>query len=291
MITRELVDTSFLDNLVKRLVLEEVFHIVSTSSVFVPEWKRKFIDRGQVRLWPNLEGEWYEMTPGEAAREELKRYHPNVKMIARKSDFKMLDLTPPRYWRGNQYHGDMYYVDLSGAYAATYRNLTLDCCWPRCIGEFELNPIADRLWQWKTARNSVMGVCRSHTMQAVKGRKSWEQKFYNQYFSPHLWYTVQQVLHSLAEFALNLGAIYINTDCFIFRKQKQYILMAELLEFMNYETHVLQGEGVIWGWNSYALPGKATRNYNVDTERMVYIKAFEGSKTLKWYKSIVKKNF
>jgi len=287
-ITREVVDTRVMDEIATRLIREEIFHLVSTSSIFVPGWQRKFIDIGQVRLWPDLEGVIQELTPGEAARVELKRFYPDVKMRARKSDFKLLDLSSPRYWRGAPYHGNMYYVDLKGAYAATYRNLTLDCCWPRGMGELGLRDVANRLWGWKTARNSLMGIARSHTMQAVKGRKVWEQKFFNQYFSPHLWHSVQQVLHSLAEFALNLRAIYVNTDCFIFQREKQFFSMCDILEELDYETHVLKGEGHIWGWNSYSLPGKRTKKENGVSSRLVYVSPQEGKKTLRWYKHIIR---
>lgn len=247
------------------LIDSETYFIDGSDAIFCPMHNTRYIDQTSCDEWPDLDGEVMLMTPGEVARTELTRAFPEAKFRARKSDFKLLDISQPMYFTGHQYHGPMYYLDLVGAYASIYRWLTLDCCWPRGVGEMWLGPVAARLWYNKPARNSLVGLTRTHNLTGVKGKKSTNVHFINRFFNPALWHTVLQVLHDLASRALRYGCIYISTDCYIFRKERDYRKMADYLASLCFDTHRYEGDGHIWGWGSYSLPGRKKQERHTDT--------------------------
>lgn len=264
------------------------YYIDGNDSIYVPQLNTKFIDKTACQEWPNIHGEVLMMTPGEIARSELTRFFPDTNFRARKSDFKLLDISPPLYFLGRPYHGPLYYIDLRGAYASIYRWLTLDIAWPRGQGEMPLAGVAARLWNHKTARNSVIGITRSHEIMGVKGPKAFWVHYHNNYFNPHLWHTVQQVLHDIAHVALGYGAIYISTDCYMFPHRTGFYKMADLLQDVyQFETHQFLGDGHIWGWGSYSLPGRTKKLVRETNQKIIKVQG-KGD-TLKWLKKYISK--
>lgn len=265
---------------------EEIYYIEGNDSIFVPAENTRYVDKTACREWPDLDGEMVLMTPGEAARTELKRYYPDVNFRARKSDFKLLDISPPILFSGRQYHGHLWYVDLAGAYASIYRNLTLDCCWPRGYGDLLLKPVAQRLWNWKVARNSVVGVTRGYQMTGVKGRSVKAVNFHNPFFNPALWHTIQRVLHGIAGLAIRNGAIYVSTDCYIFNNARGYSRVVNYLEGLDFNLHKGDGDGDIRGWGSYSIEGvKGTARLQETNNHIDNIA--DDKETLKWYEKTV----
>lgn len=265
---------------------DNTYYILGTDSVFCPQLKTRYVDKTSTEEWPNLDGEVVLMTAGECARTELKRFYPDCNFRARKSDFKLLDIAPPMYFTGKQYHGPLYYYDLVGAYSSIYRWLTLDCCWPRGDGEMPLMRVADRLKGWKKARNSLVGVTRAYTMVGVKGQHQKEVRFHNPFFNAHLWRTIQAVLHDIASVALRRGAFYISTDCAMFPNRKGYQDTCALLEGTGFELHKGEGEGDIRGWGSYSISGfRGTARTQVTDTPLNNIQADE--RTLPWFKKLI----
>lgn len=266
-----------------------VYFIDSINSLFVPSLNTTYIDVNACQEWANLEGEVVLMTPGMAARTELKRYYPNVNLRARKSDFQLLDISPPAYWLGKPiYAKELYYYDLTAAYHQIYKHLTLDIAFPRGIGEYTLRPIADRLEQWKAARNSLVGITRGHTLTAVKGNKASIIKYHNPYFSPGLWGTIQHVLHDIAHHAVKLGCVYIGTDCYIFNTRRKSDYFREYLITFQMDYHAQSGPGEVTGWGSYQIEGGRKTNRRAVTTTILNNIVGERSATLKWLLKIKK---
>lgn len=276
-----------LETIEKSLQTDEIYYIQGQNSIFVPELQTRYVDITCTREWPNLDGEVVLMTPGEAARTELKRHYPDLNMRYTKRSFPLLDINPPMFYRG-QYYGELFYADICGAYHSIYRHLTIDCVWPRGIGEFPLRPVADRLAIWKVARNSLIGVTRSHLMTGVKGHYVKDVKFHNPYFNPALWRTVQAVLHDIATLAISNGAIYIATDGYIFRQARAYDRFTRVLEDIGFELHKGSGDGSIQGWGNYNINGfKSTKRSNQSFGRLDNINS--DGRSLKWLAKIIGK--
>lgn len=248
------------------LVANEEYFLDGADSFYCPSHNTRYIDQTACCEWPDVEGEVIMMTAGEVARTELLRAFPETQLRARKSDFKLLDISQPMYFTGAPYHGSLYYLDLVGAYASIYRWLTLDVAWPRGQGELWLAPVARRLWDNKPARNSLVGLTRSHTLIGVKGRKCTAVHFINRFFNPALWHTVLTILHDLASYALGYGAIYISTDCYMFKREREFNKMLSLLNSLQFDTHRYLGDGHIWGWGSYSVPGRKKAERHTETK-------------------------
>lgn len=236
------------------IIADKVFCIAGGSSLYVPEENTKYINRSVCKDWRDGDGEMVLMTPGEAARTELNRdFGPRNYSFARKSQFPLLDTSPPMFFGGPRVgHGT--YFDLSGAYWQIYRWLSLDVLWPRGSGstEYWLYDVAERLAHWKAARNSVVGLARSHTMTTYRGEVRKEQPFRNVFFAPMFWMTIQDVLHDLAATAMRHKAVYIATDGYII-PHKQVAKFRTFLDSWDLEYTEMSGNYDIRFFGGYHL--------------------------------------
>jgi hypothetical protein len=226
------------------------------------------------------------MTPSEAARAEIVRHYPTYNNRVRKETFKLLDIAPPMFYSGPR-TGELFYLDLKGAYVQIYQHLWLDQAYPRAMCEYPLWSIAQRLKDWKAARNGLIGLTRSHELYMVNGPRTYFQKYHNRYFNPHLWRQLQGILHSFAEYARQNGAIYIATDCYIFHNVVGFIKMEDMLKSLKMEVHRGHNDGAIYGWGSYSIPGvKSTKMVRRTTQRLNNL---EGDyKDLEWFTMLVR---
>lgn len=266
----------------------DVFHIVGNDSIFVPRENTSYINRNSCREWCNLDGEFTLMTPGEVARCELERYFPEVKMRARRSDFALLDIYGPMHYDGQLRQGVFTMFDLKGAYWQIYRYLTLDVRWPRGVGSLWLWDVANRLEGWKTARNTLVGVTRAHSITVYKGSKLQWQKFTNRWFNPHLWHTIMVVLHEIAAVALRLGCVYIATDSYIFDNDRAAGRFLNWTKEAGFDVHEYgRGEGTIRGWGSYSIDGVRGTARDTRTEhRLDNVDRHMEMETVKWLMKI-----
>lgn len=266
MIDRQYIEPKELREVMTHLERNCTYYIAGSSSIYVPAYRCKYIDKFQCKPWTDLDGLRIDMPPGEAARTELKREWPNLKRVGwNKRQVVLFDKRPPMHY-GGTYQGRATYVDLSGAYHQIYSKIWLDVCWPRGLhGRLPLRAVAERLSVWKAARNAIVGISRSRTAIGVKGRRRKELYMKNHYLSPALWATVQDVLHWIAAEALARGAIYVNTDGYIFP-----LSMDGCDEFMlflidnGFEFKIkAQGEADIRSWNAYAVGQVETQIYKL----------------------------
>lgn len=252
-IDRRVVDASQLRMVRSLLRARNEYYITGLHSIFIPSRQEKWLDKKVVRDWPDLDGEVVPMTPGEAARTELQREFPTLKKVGWFRDhIHLLDARWPMYF-ATKYHGDGAYFDIKSAYYQLYNRLWLDVCYPRGMGKLDLSPIAAKLQHWKAARNGLIGVTISRQTTGVKGPKRIKVTTTNQFLSPHLWATIQGLLNELAMTAIELGAIYVATDGYIFPKKSQYLVFGDFLKDVGLQYHYLYNEITIRGWSSYAV--------------------------------------
>ena len=75
-----------------------VFMMEGNGSFYVPKIRGKYMVDRIVREWPDLDGEVLPMTPGEAARTELKRAFPDLKRVGwNRPMVKLFDWRWPMY--------------------------------------------------------------------------------------------------------------------------------------------------------------------------------------------------
>lgn len=253
MIKRIVVDRMQLRMVRSMLRTRNTYFMVGLNSIYVPSRQEKWLDKAVVRDWPDLEGEIVPMTPGEAARTELRREFGELKRIGWKRDHvALLDARWPMYYSG-KFFGDGVYIDIKSAYYQIYSRLWLDVCFPRGMGTLDLGPVGDRLKHWKPARNGVIGVCISRNATGIKGPRRIKVPTTNPFLSPHLWATIQGILNELAMAAIELGAVYVATDGYIFPSHKPWDVFKRFLKEIGLQFHFKHTDIDIRGWSSYRV--------------------------------------
>lgn len=243
------------------LMREEIYHVAGASSIWVPQGKKKLLLSTHCRMWPDKDGVAVKMTSGEAARTELKRAFPGLDRVGwKRGHVKLFDWRPPIHFMRPR-SGQLTYIDLEAAYWQIYRQLWLDTPFPVGFGRLSLRPVADELETWKQARNAVIGVCRSRVTQGIRGKKRVSLRVKNPYLSPGLWATVQATLHEIAAVALDFGAVYINTDGYIFEGDP--IHFKSYLDDWGFRYSEKAGYGNVMGWNSYMVGSRETGLYKL----------------------------
>ena len=261
----ELMTERELNELAEELSRRGVWYTLGLSVITCKALGVRAIDVNVARTWPNLSGELEPMSPGQAAKTELSRAFPGLKRVGWHRDhIRLFDWRSPMYF-DEPYQGSGVYVDLKAAYWQVYKNLWLDTPFPRGVGTLSLAPVADALKDWKAARNAVLGISRSRTITGVRSGKRQEVSVTNHFLSPGLWATVQAVLHAIATKALEIGAIYINTDGFLFPDYTESLSFLDVLNEYGL-THEIRDSGTIdlKGWNNYRVGRTATALYRLE---------------------------
>jgi hypothetical protein len=258
-IERNVIPEKDLKSMRDELIRRETYFIGGVSSIYVPSLRAKWMSANSVMTWPDIDGIPTPMTPGEAARTELDRAFPGLKRVGwQPGMISLFDWRSPMHYGGPQ-AGEFIFIDLKSAYYQVYRRLWLNVPYPRGFGSLSLMPVAEALREWKQARNSVVGVCASREAIGIRGQERKALKIRNKYLSPGLWATVQAILHAIATLALFHGAVYINTDGYIFPSSSAWLDFTDTLLGLNFEWEFRAiGDGVIAGWNSYQVGDKST---------------------------------
>lgn len=251
----------------KQLFKEGVFHIRSNHSTYIPSRRQKIMLDKVTKDWLDLDGVFVPMTPGEAARTELKREFPGLKRVGwRGADVKLFDWRWPMFFKRKcNSHG--VYIDLVSAYLQIYEKIWLDITFPGGFGTLDLFPVARRLEKWKLARNAVIGMVSSRRSSATKDGKYLSISTQNNFLSPHLWASVQACLHELALLAEYHGAVYCMTDGYLFENggDAEEFEIALLMLGINYRK--ITGHVDVRGWQSWSMEGvKSTHLYRIGSD-------------------------
>ena len=250
------------------LQTHSIWFVAGINSLYIPSRQEKYLvthnKAGQpvCKEWIDLNGEKVLMSPGEAARTELKRHFPTLTRVGwQSSHIALLDKRWPMYYGGSQQHSKGMYIDLVGAYHQIYTRLWLDTAFPCGYGSLDLMPIAERLQSWKGARNALIGVIRSRDAIGVKGFKQTHMKTRNPFLSPGLGAVIQAILNDVAFQAVKIGAIYVATDGYIFPDHRwgEYF-QEKLFDWgLTFRSHT--GEVHLQRWGAYRVGNKQTKNY------------------------------
>jgi len=257
-----------LDNFRLWLINKEMYFVGGASSLYVPKLWAKYLVTSingrptDVRHWFDTDGEYLLMSPGEAARTELAREFPELKRVGwSKYHARLFDWKPPIACM-SPYRGEMVYTDLKSAYWQIYRRLTLDGGYPRGLGRLFLSPIADRLRDWKAARNAVIGTIRSRQAIGWRGTSPKFLKVTNPFLSPCRWATVMSILHEIAWKAISTGAIYVATDGFYHPSTHlAYWFQHWLVEDLGLQIRSEVDEAHFVCWGNYKFGQRETNLY------------------------------
>lgn len=263
--TKKLVSKSELDDIITFHKMKGHYIVAGSQSIFVRNTNTKYIDVKHCQTWPDLNGELVPMTSGEIVRTEVRREHPDKPIRKHyKSDAMLLDTAPPMVyletWKGYGCH-----IDLTAAYWNIYKFLTLDFSYPRSMGRYHLGKIAERLKDNKKARNSIIGMSRGGEATTWRGYNRGSVRISSPLYCPDLWHFVMCIMNELALIAVGCGAIYVNTDGYIFKEGGQVNFFKRMLALADLPYRVGWGDVDIKGWNAYKSPERerGTQWYNM----------------------------
>lgn len=255
------------------------------DSLYVLGSKMKYINKDVCNLWKNLDGEPIMMTPGEIARTELERYLGRKTDLPNKRKLDLLDFSVPRYFDGKvRDPAYLYYTDLNGAYWQIWRHLSLDCVWPRGMGEADMFWLGEELAHLKPARNAVAGITRSHQVRMFCRGEYIDNAFYNPWFNPAIWRHLMSALHEIASMALKHNCIYIATDGYLFESMVDWATFNCWLtdNQLTYKTD--NGIGYLTGWGSYKVGDKQTKRKRLQPTGINHFNVYNEEGMIKWLK-------
>jgi len=226
------------------------------SSFTTPSHKAKYIRRSECKRFQTADGERL-LLPGEAARIAVMEAYPEG--FSAPSVYNRLELGAPRFYQGQYWGRNIVYMDIKSAYAVIYSAVELDYLYPRSWGKMPLRPPAQRVWNWKPARNAIAGILYSKYLGMSQPGQP-KRKIFSiskKLFNPCVWYMTNAVLHEVANIALKLGCIYIATDAFIFPDTAPH---AEFREFVESRGLIMgdvyEGKANIAGFHKYHIWGE-----------------------------------
>jgi hypothetical protein len=224
------------------------------------KWRgTKYLLYSVCRDWPDLDGEIYLMTPGEAARTELRRAWPDLRRVGWPGRLaSLLQWQVPYVYQG-PYRGELVLVDIKSAFLSIYRHLWLDTAWPRGTGTLCLCGVGDHLADWKLARNSVIGIIRCTRVTMYYHNQNRSLSIRNNFLSPCLWATICTILQEISYLAAK--SIYWNTDGGLFTSFRAAKEFAEQVFDLGFAVTVSNGDGEVIGWNNYRIGSHMTENY------------------------------
>lgn len=244
------------------------------NSLLVPSEQTKYINIEACKEVINPKTQMLEfMLAGEYTKECLKEMYEPFRQNTKIAKHTLQNA--PIWYSGSYLQRELVYIDIKSCYYQLYKKLWLDFTEPymKPPKMIPLKPIAERLKDWKAARNSVMGYLASEYICNVYEKK--HHYIYiaksKKYFNPCILHCVNLMLHELATHALKLGSIYINTDGYFFLKNSRYPEMMRLLDKLGLEFRTILGLGDIYRFNAYRINGIALR----DTETEKHTKFFD----------------
>lgn len=220
------------------------------------------------------------------AYETLRKHYPDLSLKWRKDELRYLDAKAPQVFKG-EYWGQLGYIDIKSAHAQIYQYLYLHSEAPFRRQKFPLYFVAKDLFSYKLARNCVVGICRSVEDKWVeKGEVSYHNKV-NPFLSPTLWWQVAGILNQIALVMLAYGAIWINTDGYLFDREEGYRKAIHWL--LDHEIKIEHGfsSGYILAINNYYVAGLKTCDtdsivgkpvYNIDHPDIDFLRGWKDNR-------------
>lgn len=215
------------------------------SSVIVPSWG-ECIARSDVC--------YGQQTASQIAYTCLRSNFPGLALKWQQSEMKLLDSRVPQVYNG-LYSGPLYYLDIKSAFAQLYKHLFLHSRFPFKSQKYSLQPVAEQLWDMKVARNAVVGQCRSTQNKWATRHKVWYTPKHNKFLSPTLWAQLTGILNQVAVQMLEYGAVWVNTDGYLFTKRHHWIAGKRFLTNQGIAFGEGQGQGYIKSLQNIRVEG------------------------------------
>lgn len=199
-------------------------------------------------------------TPGDIVRDYLDYYHP-ARLHATGSQAKLITehKTTPLYLRPSIV-ADATYIDISAAYWSILKvtGWNVDYFPGRWLIPGRI-PADFPLPNHKVARAILVSAGLSSRTVLWTGSEFKHVKTRNTHVNFGLWTVVQDILHSIAVYAVGLGAVYVHTDGYILPTKHAHELSSYIREWGLDAGIKGQGSACIWGFGNFWVGEKRSK--------------------------------
>lgn len=238
------------------------------------------------------------MTPGIATYNALKASHISDGAPYRWTAPEMAYLScesPSFYLKSlNGYTGYICSIDLDSSYYQIYRHLSWRGRYPTKKMKYFIGDTFDHLSDWKAARSAVVGIARSrYEKWDTGGQVEKVRKELNPYLSPYLWKCVSTILGIFAKTAVSMGAVYVDTDGYLFLDPGQAMKFKEFLSNCEMDYHSFENANSTfhsWQWYEIGDDHAVGREYSGRPDNRDNLK-FASEKDLKLFRFYIERKF
>lgn len=253
----------FWNEIAKRIQSDRDFEgaFVGAYSITVPKLNKTFVSNRH--LWIGK--------PVSAASIARRLLYTSLPLLKRKRipwnrrALPLLDIPHPLFCIPSTNIGNLFYFDLRGAYYSIYKRLPLEF-WFNGVrslgGELKFEDfLPPDLRDYKLLRNCIVGCMRTRESRRVRGGRVVITNNHNALLSPYHWGFIAHLLHAIANKAVDLGAIYYNTDGAIFLNLEEGLKWSSFVAELGLTPDLKQhGIGYVHGVGRYKIGGDVVGN-------------------------------
>lgn len=243
-------------DIAKRIQSDRAFEgaFVGTYSITVPKLNTTFVSNRH--LWAEKP-----VSASSVARRLLYTGLPllNRKRIPwNKRALPLLNIPHPLFCIPTMRCANLFYFDIKGAYYSIYSKLPLEF-WFNGVrslgGELRFGDfLPSDLRDYKLLRNCLVGCFRQTQSRRIRTGRVVIAHNFNALLSPYHWGFIAHLLHLIAQKAVDLGAIYYNTDGAIFTSLEDGLKWTRFVENLGLVPDLKQhGVGYVLGIGRYKI--------------------------------------
>lgn len=227
----------------------------------LPKLKERWVKSNSALLLGNLA-----LTPGDAVRDYLDFYHPKtLRAIGTEARLYGETRTAPLFVKRSLLLEGTY-IDIRSAFFSIVKMVGWNINY--MPGQW-INPgrapIDFPYPEIKGARNYLVSIALPAVVSIWNGYSMVYKNGHNAHINRGLWRCVMDILHSIASYAVYLGAVYVHTDGYILPSEMAPLLSKKIEEF-GLESRVLaQGETLVIGFGNYMVGDKKTKSFDPST--------------------------
>lgn len=239
-----------------REINERVFWGVFTWTL--PKSKKRFLKRNSAIRMHDLP-----MSAGDLVRDYLDFYHPNrLRCVGREARFYQTHVSAPLHVTPTIIRNAMY-IDIESTYWSILKIIGWDCGYmPDKWVTAGRAPLDFPLPTHKGARNYLVSAGLDTPMTIWTGEEFIYQNGNNVHKNLGLWHLVQDILHSIANIAISLGAVYVHTDGYIIDEKRAPALISAISDWGLNARNLGEGQGVVLGIGNYCVGGKKSKAFD-----------------------------
>lgn len=213
------------------------------------------------------------MSAGDIVRDYLDFYHPaKLRCIGAEARDFLKPISAPLYVRPSIIQRGVY-IDIESTYFSILKLIGWDCAYKR--GKWVTAgraPIDFPLPAHKGARNYLVSVGLNTPMTIWNGKEFIFQQGNNKHINMALWHLVQDILHSIATTAIELGAVYVHTDGYIIDETKAEKLISVIKDWGLNGRVLGEGESIVLGVGNYWVGDKKSKAFDYNRVQKPFCK-------------------